>query len=121
MKSRPDDLLIDSLLEETLGGITPPNLSPRILKAWDEQRIAGNGHAAPPLNVFADVAEPLPPPIVVGTVEIVRDPDVARGDSRRRTGAKPNWLPLQMWASLGAVAAVLLIGYIGVQTSNRMG
>jgi len=115
MRTRPDDPLIDSLLEETLGGVTPPDLSPRILKAWDEHHAAGNGHAVPPLNVFADVAEPLPPPIVVGNVQIVRDPasrEPGRGDPRRRGRTNPNWLPLQLWASLGAVAAVLLIGYI---------
>ena len=121
MKSRPDDPLIDALLEETLGGVTPPDLSARILKAWDERHMAGNGNVAPPLNVFAEVSEPLPPPIVIGTIKIARDAEVVRGDSRRRGQGKPNWLPLQLWASLGAVAAVLLIGFIGMRESNQFG
>lgn len=116
MNHRPDDPLIDALLEETLGGVAPPDLSARILKAWDEHH--ANGMAAPPLNVFAEVSEPLPPPIVIGTVRIARDPQADRLDPRRKSRSNPNYLPLQMWASLGAVAAVLLIGYVGVQMSQ---
>jgi len=51
-------------------------------------------------------------------VRVARDLDVDRADSRRRGRSQPNRLPLQMWASLGAVAAVLLIGYLGVQMSR---
>lgn len=116
MSVRPDDPLIDSLLEETLGGTAPPDLSARILHAWKE-RHAGNGQAAPPLNVFADITNPLPPPIVAGTVQIVRDP-APRELGRGRSRVNSHRFPLQLWASLGAVAAVLLIGYIGVQMSR---
>lgn len=127
MSNRRHDPLIDALLEETLGGVTPPDLSPRILKAWSEHQSAANGKAIPRLNVLVDLEEPLPPPLVVGTVRLARDlsmhdsgprKSLAKDSRNRRRGG--DWLPLQLWGSLGAVAAVLLIAFVGVRVSNNV-
>src|SRR5438045_2640252 len=115
MTRNDEDPIIDSLLEETLGGVSPPDLSARILHRWSEHHHSISGNGAPPLNVFADVAEPLPPPIVVGAVRTAYEPSAPSMTRRRRK----DWSQLQLWSSLGAAAAVLLVGYIGVQLSGH--
>ena len=111
-----EDPIIDALLEETLGGAAPPDLSGRILQTWSEGQSRANGKAGPPLNVFAGVNEPEPPPIVVGAVvRTAYDPAEVAARPRRRRAQR---FPLQLWTSLAAVAAVLIVGYLGVRLSN---
>lgn len=111
-----DDPIIDALLAETLGGAAPPDLSGRIMQAWSEAQQRSNGKAAPPLNVFAGVSEVEPPPIVVGAiVRTAYDPTEVTTRPRRRRAER---FPLQLWTSLAAVAAVLIVGYLGVRMSN---
>jgi hypothetical protein len=75
MNAEPNDPIIDVLLEETLGGVAPPDLSARILQAWSDLRGSGDGFTAPPLSSFSGIQEPEAPPIVVGSmVRAVHEP-----------------------------------------------
>lgn len=51
MSDKPDDPIIDACLDEVLGGQSPPDLTARILQAW--QRLESKGHAV-------DYTTPLP-------------------------------------------------------------
>jgi len=116
MNSEDHEPIIDALLEETLGGIAPPDLSARILQAWSERQ-AHAGGSSPPLNVYAEVAAPLPPPLVVGSVvRAVHEPldSSVRSAARRKT---KRW-SFEIYAVVGA-AAVLLIVYVGYQITGQ--
>ncbi len=43
----PDDPLLDACLSEVLGGPSPPDLTARILAAWEQKRAATNGVPSP--------------------------------------------------------------------------
>jgi hypothetical protein len=125
MNPNGDDPLIDALLQETLGGCAPPDLSARILQAWSVRSNGSAGHyqsspdrpSGAPLNVFAEVSDPAAPPIVVGAqVRAVHDLNHSPGRVRPR---RKDWSALQLWSSLGAAAAVLLIGFVGMQMSGK--
>ena len=135
MNPESDDPIIDVLLEETLGGITPPDLSARILQSWSERRrslLSGGtllNNTAPPLNVFAGVDEPLSlldtlaPPIVVGSVVRTAYDPVAKAAGTVRTtprARRPSvWSSVQTWASVAAAMAVIALGYAGMRMSDK--
>ena len=85
-----DDPIIDTLLEETLGGKQPPDLTARILAAWSEraeQTVLGQ-HMVSPAPVAITVAK------------------------KQRRQSSSSWL--QFAASLTVAAALLLVGYWSV-------
>src|SRR5438477_12622557 len=78
MSPEHDDPLIDSLLDEVVGGRTPPDLSPKIMQAWSAGAGAGHelGDAWPP-NVSlplpihgAHAQSPEAPPIIAGYSQV---------------------------------------------------
>ena len=60
MEPERDDPIIDACLEELLGGVTPPDLSERILRALDEGQVpAAYPHLMPPEYEYAGPGEGL--------------------------------------------------------------
>ena len=60
MEPERDDPIIDACLEELLGGVTPPDLSERVLRALDEgQVLATYPHLMPPEYEYAGPGEGL--------------------------------------------------------------
>ncbi|MDA1051881.1 MAG: DUF1549 domain-containing protein [Planctomycetota bacterium] len=97
MTDIPDDPIIDACLEEVLGGQLPPDLTARILRAWDasgHKAAGGPSAAALATQVAASrTAEP--------TTEVkVRDPKRA-GNSRRKPSP---------WLTIAASLAIVGIG-----------
>jgi len=80
----PEDTLVDSLLEEALGGRRPPNLRARILQAW-AMRSFDSGHSADtrPQRVAAG----LPPSVFEAPeISIETGPSPARGSGQGAHG-----------------------------------
>ena len=115
MSEQHDDRILETGLEEVLGGHYPPDLTSAILQAWEarQQSAARAAHAddvaaplaaaaalpvAPPVHALA---EPAPPPRHGEEVVRVQPGRHVRRDSRSR------WLTLAMAAGLVAVAALL--------------
>lgn len=108
--------LIDAMLEETLGGVTPPDLSARILAAWEQRqaelKLQGTA-SGPPFSAFdhrPSGPTPFPPPLVLDDrLHTVVDP--SRRISRRgarRPSHRWSLLPVSLTA---AAAILLLLGY----------
>jgi hypothetical protein len=110
----PSEPLIDALLEETLGGVSPPDLSTRILSAWATRQAETNGTVpAPPFSVY----EPLPPPVVIDDSLrpiVAPVPGKTRTPIRRRS--QGSWW--QVSAALATAAAVLAMGYLGFRAAQ---
>jgi len=133
MPSDHDDPLIDSLLDEVVGGRTPPDLSSKIMLAWSEgpsasaeRAEAWPPNAALPLAAHgADVSAPEPPPIIAALsqvtetagsdaiVEFSGGPAIHRGRSNR---SSQHFLTA---AGLAVVAAVVLMGLAIAVVANR--
>src|SRR5262245_19228395 len=74
MTADHDDSVLDACLDEVLGGHTPPDLTARILRAWDSR---GEATAAEPPPILTGVPQAL--------VETPANPVVAlRGDAAGR-------------------------------------
>src|SRR5689334_814023 len=102
MSLEDQDPLIDSLLEETLGGVAPSDLSSRILQAWAERQLGSSSLSSPPLNVYSDV-EPEAPPFAPA----VRLPSPSSNRGRERRRKVSSW-SLPLIGSLAAAAAFLI-------------
>jgi hypothetical protein len=124
-----DDPIIDSSLEELLGGRTPPDLTARILQAWAAKQgetAAWHDPIAPPSLIGSpSPMEPLAPPI-----QGHNDPIDTRGPlsgdfvsvRSTSTGRREHRLS---WPSVAVSAAILLMGaavggiaYYGIAGGN---
>ncbi len=117
MSAEYDDRILESGLEEVVGGHYPPDLTSTILQAWEaRQQAAARATLAaedlgPPLATTAAtlpvappvhaLAEPAPPPRHgEAAVRVAAEHRVQRGSGR-------SWLPLGLAVSLLAVAVLL--------------
>jgi Protein of unknown function (DUF1549)/Protein of unknown function (DUF1553) len=91
MNTEPNDSFLEPLLEEVVGNRHPPDLTARILAAWEAQQLVRS------------VVEKAP--VIVPTHTARR---------RERTG---NWLPL--FASLMSAAAVMALAYLAFSWSAK--
>lgn len=102
------DPILDAALAEVLGGQTPPDLTARILRAWENRDLSHVNGAkaslegeieAPPVMAppFGDVV--VPPPVVAGSLPVVL----------AKSARKPAWSARYSAASAGGVAALILI------------
>lgn len=105
MSNDPTEQILESLLEERLGGKTPPDLSQRIVEAWQHEKLVGQTPAAQ-INESAVPKAPAARPIVA---ELVDPSSKANGSikpastaSKKRNGRSMNWRMLL--ASSAAVA-----------------
>ncbi len=119
MNEDRDDPIIDSLLEETLGGQAPPDLRARILQTWTAQGGAPTEGQAAGVPVAPGAAAPNPvaypasppvqgPPVQGPPVQrsAATEPPVQRA-ARSRKGILPR--VSSRWMGLGVAAAVLLM------------
>jgi hypothetical protein len=119
-----DDPILDACLDEVLGGRTPPDLSARIIAAWQAQGAAGQRREAgvsPVQTVTTQAGEtpaprvpaagPLPPPVVIPPAAPLNGhPLVAVAAPRSRrasTRQQTTWQPLLIAASVLAVGAAV--------------
>lgn len=119
--------LIDALLDEALGGQSPPDLSSRILAEWSARNIAPKSSEGVrlPLSVLSRVydsqltgsqeAEPVPPPMVSVAGRTAPEPLIRLTTRKRRQSS--SWL--QFNSSIAVVLSVLVLGYFGIQWNAR--
>ena len=101
------DPILDACLDEVLGGLTPPDLSQRIL--YELSRRSSNGSA----NAKASPDEILPP---VCTVQTARNSSESNGVNRK---ARRDYNALA-WASVGlALGVIALISVTGILVQHR--
>lgn len=111
-----DDPILDALLAEALRGISPPDLTPRILHAWNTgDRIASARPLTAQQPLLADVSVPEPPPILTGLNNALTDtaktPIVScHRAARSGSGNRRSLTPLFITASVCAAVVALAIG-----------
>src|SRR3954466_14404419 len=133
MSPEHDDPLIDSLLDEVVGGRTPPDLSSKIMQAWSAGGVAHSeiGDAWPP-NVSlplpthgADAHAPEPPPIIAAYSPIAEPASsnalvaLSGGQAIHRARRDRRSQRVTIAAGLALVAAVLVIGLTVAVVANR--
>ena len=109
MKSDRDDPIVETLLQETLGGQTPPDLSARILQAWAAQRNVTEKH---PVDRALKASAQLPPaasttPIPVGSPATRSATPVVIASPRKRS-AVSQWLGM----GITVAAAIALVAVV---------
>lgn len=100
--------ILEACLEEVLGNRTPPDLTARILGAWEAQR--GLPEAPPVQQGGAE--PPAPKELVVPPPQVIRDPEWVSPASKSSTSSRsssrtPDANP---WISVALVGLVLLAG-----------
>src|SRR3712207_1591963 len=110
MNAESEQPLIDSLLEETLAGVQPPDLSARILAAWSSGQFDASRPALP-LSALETLPEPSAPPVAV------RPTSLSDGIRPVRRARSHSW-NTRSWSTaaslLASAAAVLLLVWLGL-------
>jgi hypothetical protein len=120
MTPESDDPLLDACLDEVLGGHAPPDLTPRIMRAW-----AAHGPAPEAGKAWEALAiAPEPPPILVGLQERLNGCEIRPAVELRREALvvqrrknQTKWITIAL--SVGIVAVGLAIGIIPLVKSQR--
>jgi hypothetical protein len=121
MNEQRDNPILEACLDEVLGGRTPPDLSARILQAWESSRAGTNNRAAAGI--------PLPPPLAGSrTVSAVEAPPVQAGSRPRPIPCQPQdgqpavcvasrqrgvRSAARQWISIVAALCILVAGVAG--------
>ncbi len=108
MNNDYSDQILESMLEESLGGKTPPDLSDRILAAWQREKVTGQQQdTSPVLATQPASVRSKPQPIVA---EVVRPAPIVESTSEPASVARSgfSWRPL---LATSAVIALLLTGW----------
>ncbi len=116
-----DDQILEACLDEVLGGRTPPDLSVRIMQAWEASRADVNTRAVagvplpPPVAGNRATSEFGAPPVQDGSRArpIPYQPQVGQPAVRVATRQRKTRSPARQWISIAAALCVLIAGIAG--------
>ncbi|GAB5406504.1 MAG: hypothetical protein Aurels2KO_47350 [Aureliella sp.] len=118
MNNDYSDQILESMLEESLGGKTPPDLSDRILAAWQKEKVTGQQQQSSSVETDAPLAAnskpaPTQKPIVAEVVRPAQAPTTrpAAASSHKSVSAPERSINWRAMLATSAVAALLLTGW----------
>lgn len=113
MNNDDKDQILESLLEERLGGKTPPDLSKRILDAWQHEKLVGQPSAA--LTSQSATREAAPASTTRPIIAELAGPatKASRLTSSRSSAAKRRGARSMNWRVLLASSAAIAFGLAG--------